>query len=269
MATPPHGACSLVAAPWGGEAGTAAHGRHAASREWRGRLAGAVATAALIRPFVFVNGFGRPVALQRFALAHEFAHLALGHGEAYDERIDWSGRSRRETDANAFAEEFVAPLAAVRRWFEMDGEAAAVAREPARDPAAAADLDLVVRLANHFGVSFWVARYRAKAAGILTSPTHLRVLDQLLRARESQMIPRQLFLGGLRDTLSVLTAESRPGQSENPWRIAPQGVRVPGRMRAQVLALLEAGAVPLEQAAAWLRIDPPNLRDQLSQFGVE
>ena len=70
------------------------------------------------------------------------------------------------------------------------------------------------------------------------------------------MIPRQLFLGGLRDTLSVLTAESRPGQSQNPWRIAPQGVRVPGRMRAQVLALLEAGIVPLEQAAAWLRIDP-------------
>ena len=229
------------------------------------------------------------MALQRFALAHEFAHLALGHGEAYDERLDWSGRSRRETSANAFAEEFVAPLPAVRRWFEMDGEAAgsrAVAREPAASPAAskdsaaahpaasrtdpaAATVDLIVRLANHFGVSFWVARYRAKAAGIVTGPTQLRLLDQALRARQYQMIPRQLFLGGLRDTLSVLTAESRPGQSRNPWRIAPNGVRVPGRMRAQVLALLEAGAVPLEQAAAWLRIGPAELRAQLEQFGVE
>jgi hypothetical protein len=130
-------------------------------------------------------------------------------------------------------------------------------------------LDTVIRLANHFGVSFWVARYRAKAAGILSSPTQLRAVDQLLRARQSQMIPRQLFLGGLRDTLSVLTAESRPGQSKNPWRIAPNGVRVPGRMRAQVLALLEAGAVPFEQAAVWLRIDPAELRVQLRQFGLE
>jgi hypothetical protein len=40
-------------------------------------------------------------------------------------------------------------------------------------------------------------------------------------------------------------------------------------MRAQVLALLEAGAVPLEQAAAWLRIEPSDLRKQLEQFGVE
>jgi Zn-dependent peptidase ImmA (M78 family) len=210
-----------------------------------------------LRPFIFVNGFGRPVALQRFALAHEFAHLALGHGEAYDERIDWSGRSRRETDTNAFAEEFVAPLAAVRHWFDMEG-----------DPDAAA-VETIVRLANHFGVSFWVARYRAKAAGVLSAPTQLRALDQQLRAAQWQLIPRQLFLGGLRDTLSVLASEARSGQSENPWRIAPQGVRVPGRMRARVLALLEAGAVSLEQAAAWLRIDEPDLRDQLGQFGVE
>jgi len=67
----------------------------------------------------------------------------------------------------------------------------------------------------------------------------------------------------------VLTAESRPGQSQNPWRIAPQGVRVPGRMRAQVLALFEARVVPLEQAAAWLRISPRELRKQLEQFGAK
>ena len=280
----PHGACALVAAPRaGGGAGGGAPGFAAARGVAQSNArapraaAGNAAPAAprppaprpprAVRPFIFINGFGRPVAMQRFALAHEFAHLALGHGEAYDEHIDWSGRSRHETDANAFAEEFVAPLAAVRRWFEMDG-AAAGSRAVARDPAAEA-VDTVVRLANHFGVSFWVARYRAKAAGILAGPTQLRLLDQQLRAREARLISRQLFLGGLRDTLSVLTAESRPGQSQNPWRIAPQGVRVPGRMRAQVLALFEARVVPLEQAADWLRITPRELRRQLEQFGAK
>ncbi|HJW76811.1 MAG TPA: ImmA/IrrE family metallo-endopeptidase, partial [Thermoleophilia bacterium] len=78
-------------------------------------------SAAPLLPFVFING-ARPVVLQRFALAHEFAHLALGHRDAFDERIDWSGRSGREVAANAFAEEFLAPTAAVRRWLEAHGE---------------------------------------------------------------------------------------------------------------------------------------------------
>ncbi len=221
------------------------------------------------RPFLFVNGSERPVATQRFALAHEFAHLALGHGEAYDERIDWSGRSRRETDANAFAEEFMAPLAAVRQWHDIDAEARSQTGEQERAGDADADLALIVRLANHFGVSFWVARYRAKAAGVITSPTRLRELDQTLRTRQAQLIPRQLFLGGLRDTLSVLVAESRPGQSDNRLRIAPQGVRVPARMRSQVLGLLERGEASLEQASLWLRIPPDDLRDQLARLGVD
>jgi Zn-dependent peptidase ImmA (M78 family) len=74
-----------------------------------------------VLPFVFVNG-ARPVVLQRFALERERAHLALGHREAYDARIDWSRRSGREVSANAFAEELAAPAAAVRRWLEARGE---------------------------------------------------------------------------------------------------------------------------------------------------
>ncbi len=131
------------------------------------------------------------------------------------------------------------------------------------------DVESVVRLANHFGVSFWVARYRAKAAGLLTSPTRLREIDRELRRREWQTLPRQLFLGGLRDTLSVLSCETRPGQEQNQLRIAPQGVRVPGAMRAAVLRLLEAGVATLEEAQAWLRIGAGDLRYQLSRFGVE
>jgi transcriptional regulator with XRE-family HTH domain/Zn-dependent peptidase ImmA (M78 family) len=238
----PHGACAALPAGAAGPAGTA----------------GAADAGAHRIPFVFVNSFGRPVALQRFALAHEFAHLALGHGEAYDELIDWSGRNRREVEANMFAEEFTAPLAAVRHWFEMEGGSGQID-----------DIESVARLANHFGVSFWVARYRAKAAGLLTSPTRLRDIDRELRRRELQTLPRQLFLGGLRDTLSVLSSEMRPGQEQNQLRIAPQGVRVPGPMRAAVLRLLEAGVATLEEAQTWLRIGADDLRYQLAQFGVE
>ena len=84
-----------------------------------------------------------------------------------------------------------------------------------------------------------------------------------------QTLPRQLFLGGLRDTLSVLSSETRPGQEKNQLRIAPQGVRVPGPMRAAVLRLLEAGVATFEEAQAWLRIGADDLRYQLAQFGVE
>jgi len=226
----PEGACALAPRPW---------------------------LDAPPRAFVFLNGRERPVVMQRFALAHEFAHLALGHGEAYDERIDWSGRSRRETDANAFAEEFVAPLAAVRGWAEL------TAPMP-DDP-----VDTVVHLGNHFGVSVWVARNRLRAAELLPGPTVSRSLDQQLRALGSRLTALQPFLGGLRDTLSVLTTESRPGAEQNPWRIAPEGVRVPGRMREQALGLLESRAVSVARVAEWLRIDESDLEAQLDQLGLE
>ena len=70
--------------------------------------------------------------------------------------------------------------------------------------------------------------------------------------RPGQLIPRQLFLGGLRDTLALLAAESRPGQGSSPLRMAPQGVRVPGRMRENALRLLEHGRISRERAAAYL-----------------
>ena len=299
----PHGACALVAVPWAGVAqGTARAAAAAASATAASAPTAATApsattaptaaTAASVRPFVFVNGFGRPVALQRFALAHEFAHLALGTARPTTSASTGRGAAAARptpTPSPRSSSRRCRPCGAGSRWTaRRRARALSRASPPPRTPTrrlavrppapsdraapsdpAAAVLDTVIRLANHFGVSFWVARYRARAAGIVSGPTQLRVLDQALRARQERLIPRQLFLGGLRDTLSVLTAESRPGQSKNPWRIAPQGVRVPGRMRAQVLALLEAGAVPLEQAAAWLRIGPADLRDQLGQFGVE
>ena len=68
-------------------------------------------------PFLFVNA-ARPVVLQRFALAHAFAHLVLGHGDVVDRRIEWSRNVPPEAAANDFAEELLAPVRAVRRWYE-------------------------------------------------------------------------------------------------------------------------------------------------------
>ena len=68
-------------------------------------------------PFIFVNA-ARPVVLQRFALAHAFAHLVLGHGDVVDQRIEWSRNVPPEAAANDFAEELLAPVRAVQRWYE-------------------------------------------------------------------------------------------------------------------------------------------------------
>jgi transcriptional regulator with XRE-family HTH domain/Zn-dependent peptidase ImmA (M78 family) len=272
----PAGACAELTAPTGSSSGS--------------RSPDASSTGAPLLPFVFVNG-ARPVVLQRFALAHEFAHLALGHRDAYDERIDWSGRSGRETSANAFAEEFTAPVAGLDRWLEGRGRPEI-------------DVNLILDLANHFGISFWAARYRLRAAGRLPA-RRLRELDESLRRREWELIPQQTFLGGLRDTLSVLTAESQHGvvprddqglvphgkglmgnsanepragersgerdateRGANLLRVAPRGVRVPARTRALALALLQRGLISLEQTAALLRFDVPSLREQLSRLGL-
>ncbi len=82
-------------------------------------------------PFVFVNA-GRPVVLQRFALVHAFAHLVLGHGDVVDESIGWSRANPREAAANDFAEEFLAPVRAVDRWYGRRAGPAAGARTSTR-----------------------------------------------------------------------------------------------------------------------------------------
>ena len=84
--------------------------------------------------FVFANA-ARPVVLQRFALAHAFGHLVLGHGDIVDERIDWGRGHARESETNDFAEELLAPAAAVAGWYDRHG-----------DPAP--DVDTMVELAN-------------------------------------------------------------------------------------------------------------------------
>ena len=217
--------------------------------------------------FVFVNA-ARPVALQRFALVHSVAHVVLGHGDVVDERIVWSRAEPLESEANDFAEEFLAPVAAVARWYERHG-----------DPRPS--VDVLLEIAAAFGVTPWSALYRSRAADRL-NPKLQSVLTRELRTREWGLLPEQALRGGLRDTLSSLGEEAPPpapgarGASGAP---APAHLtrepgpaivlRVPARMRTWALRAVREGRLSLEEAARMLHLPPADLAGVLRHLGVE
>jgi Zn-dependent peptidase ImmA (M78 family) len=101
---------------------------------------------------LFVNGLQYPVGRQRFTLAHEYGHHALGHGYGPPDSI-WTIYGRplksREVAANAFAAEFLAPETAVRAFVD---------HEPT--------LETVGRVAGHFGLSLLAALIRLGNLGL-------------------------------------------------------------------------------------------------------
>jgi Zn-dependent peptidase ImmA (M78 family) len=176
------------------------------------------------RPFILLNS-SEPVVRQRFTLAHEFGHHCLHHGDMLDERIAWDATDPKEAAANAFAAEFLVPVAALNLWFE--------AHVPAT-----IDLGVLVRLANDFGVSCEAALWRSKAAGRVSSPDADR-LKARLDSREHWGLRRDLGLGPIVDTLASIQA---------------MPVRVPEAMVGNVLEAVKAGVVDPEVAAERLRI---------------
>jgi hypothetical protein len=201
---------------------------------------------------VFVNA-ARPVVLQRFALAHAFAHHVLGHGDVVDGRIEWSRNVPPEAAANDFTEEFLAPVRAVQRWYER------------RDLPRGVRVQDLLDLANAFGISAWSALYRSRAAGRLHGK-QFHVLRGEMQRREWELLPRQAYLGGLRDTLAHLT----PGEALPPGAYgAPAVLRVPAPMRSWALAALAGGRLSLEDAAALLHLGAGALAEQLALMGLE
>lgn len=179
-------------------------------------------------PFILVNSSG-PIVRQRFTLAHEFGHHSLGHGDMLDERIAWEAIDPKEAAANRFAAEFLVPVGAVNLWFEAHGHSTV-------------DLEVLVRLANDFGVSCEVALWRTKSGGRVSS----RDADRLkvrLDGREHWGMRRLLGLSPIVDTLSAVPAE----------------VRVPGQMVSDVLRAWEAGIIDRDVAAQRLRTSAQQL----------
>ena len=212
----------------------------------------AAAFAAGGVPFIFVNA-ARPVVLQRFALAHAFAHLVLGHGDVVDHHIEWSRNVPPEAAANDFAEEFLAPVRAVQRWYER------------RDVPRRVRLEDLLDLGNAFGISAWAALYRSRAAGRLQGK-QFHVLRAEMQRQECELLPRQAYLGGLRDTLAHLTpGEALPAGAYG----VPAVLRVPAAMRAWTLEVVQSGRLSLDEAAAMLRLAPAALAEQLTLLGLE
>ena len=203
-------------------------------------------------PFIFVNA-ARPVVLQRFALVHAFAHHVLGHGDVVDVRVEWSRNVPPEAAANDFAEELLAPVRAVQRWYD---------RRPSTRWTSLEDL---LDLGNAFGISAWAALYRSRAAGRLHGK-QFHVLKGELQRHQWEVLPRQAYLGGLRDTLAHLTPdEALPPKAYG----GPAVLRVPAPMRAWALAALRSGRLSVEDAAAMLRLEPGALSEQLARLGLE
>lgn len=213
----------------------------------------AAAFAAGDVPFVFVNA-ARPVVLQRYALAHAFAHLVLGHGDVVDESIGWSRSNPREAAANDLAEEFMAPVRAVQRWYD---------RHPLPDRRPS--VDALLDLANAFGISVWAALFRSLAAERVT-PRQTALVRSEMRSREWELLPHQAFLGGVRDTLTHLT----PDEVLEPGAFGrPAVLRVPAQMRTWALRAVRARRLSLEDAAAALHIESGALAQQLARLGLE
>ena len=92
-------------------------------------------------------------------------------------------------------------------------------------------MDDLLDLGNAFGISAWAALYRSRAAGRLHGK-QFSALRADLERHEWQLLPRQAYLGGLKDTLSQLTPGEALPQGEYG---APAVLRVPAAMRAWAL----------------------------------
>ena len=145
-----------------------------------------------------------------------------------------------------------APGGAVAGWYDCHG-----------DPAP--DVETLVDLANAFGISFWAAMYRSRAAHKLSRKRQTGLTAELRRL-EWRLLPRQAFLGDLKDTLTALTpAEVLPRGAYGP----PAVLRVPARMRAGALRAPASGRLSLEAAAGLLSLDAESLALELQRAGIE
>ncbi len=141
--------------------------------------------------FVAVNADHWPVR-QRFTLAHELGHLRMDHVAGVDWTDDLFGTAadRQEIAANYFAAEFLAPRAGIRAWLERN--------EISR--AARITVEMVMRLAFHYGVAFPTTCFRLERAGAISPGDKSRLLGELRKKPDW----RALGLRQFNDTLQTL-----------------------------------------------------------------
>jgi Zn-dependent peptidase ImmA (M78 family) len=176
-------------------------------------------------PVILVNSSTHPVRA-RFTLAHEHGHHRLRHEAAVDQVIDTRSRDRREVDANQFAAELLMPRLGVEAWLQANS-------------GQRTDLEAVVRLANHYGVSGEVALHRLERMRRVRG-TAARALAARLDAGEHRELAWDLDLPEMSDTLA---------------RDRRLHVRMPAPTRRTVLRALSRGLIDAEEAAERLHVD--------------
>jgi Zn-dependent peptidase ImmA (M78 family) len=175
-------------------------------------------------PIILVNSSTHPVRA-RFTLAHEHGHHRLGHGAAVDRVIDTSSRDRREIDANQFAAELLLPRLGVEAWLQATGHRV--------------DLESLVRLAGHYGVSCEVALHRLERTRRVRAAAG-RELASRIEAGEHRDLAWHLGLPELADTL---------------MRERRLQVRMPAATRSAILRALARGLIEPDDAAERLHVD--------------
>jgi Zn-dependent peptidase ImmA (M78 family) len=164
---------------------------------------------------------------QRFTLAHEYGHHVLGHDPVVDVTIDARSGDPREVQANQFAAEFLMPRSGVEIWMSNHDYPEV-------------DLEVVVRIASHFGVSAYVALFRLQDARRVRAEGALRI-RQLIDAGDHKVLEAALVLPPYADGLAV------HAQSDAE-------VRVPLILQRHALDAYAAGLVDIDAVAKALRI---------------
>lgn len=179
---------------------------------------------------------------QRFTLAHELGHHEFKDGGVMDTAADVFGAPTtvRERRANAFAAEFLAPIAAVQRWMQAH-----------TDP----DISLVgvVALASWFRVSTLVALYRLSTARLL-GPKAVRGFEQAIQDGEHIRLARRHQISDLPDELSLIHDSGRP--------------RLPRRLWADAIVGYERGLLTPERIAQAVGRDTSEVEAELAALGV-
>lgn len=156
-------------------------------------------------PFILVSS-AVAVVRQRFTLAHEYGHHVLGHGSLLDteETLRDFTHDPRESDANKFAAEFLAPIRAVQNWMEAHDQPPV-------------NLEVVVRVADAFGISAASACIRLEAARFLTSQPARKQIKDAIETGEHKQLEARLGLGDLTDELSRLHRARQERKSTETW----------------------------------------------------
>jgi Zn-dependent peptidase ImmA (M78 family)/transcriptional regulator with XRE-family HTH domain len=197
---------------------------------------------------VLVNSQTTP-GRRRFTMAHELAH-ALFHGAGMTVSVSFSGRREgQERFANAFAAEFLVPIAALRSAVEAFGEVKVT------------DAETVVHLQRLFGVSYAMMLVRLRAANLLTASDDARM-------REVQPVHLAQRLGYATDTDEWEQDPESWGLASFPRRFLRLLRRALHEGRVTVAGAAEMTGLAIEDIEEFVSDEelPAELRAELEYF---